>query len=95
MVLAPGGEVAHKAAVGVCSIHTRVPPHFLEIHRVDGMARGPHFVEPAFEAQEAHPAAFEALRAEAFRAAGEAAVGLAQRPAGGGAQIEGEEGCVH
>jgi len=53
------------------------------------------FGEPAFEAQKAHPAAFEALRPEALGAACDVAVAAAQRPAGGGAQIEGEDGRGH
>ena len=51
-------------------------------------------VEPAAEAQVAHAAAVVAAGAERHRAAQDRAVGAAQRPAGGGAEVEGEDGAV-
>jgi hypothetical protein len=72
-----------------------VAAHLLEVQAVDAVAGLLDLGEPALEAQEAHSAAFEALRPEALGAAGDVAVAAAQRPAGGGAQIEGEDGGGH
>jgi hypothetical protein len=53
------------------------------------------FVEPALETQEAHAAAFEALRLEVLGAAGDGAVQVLQCPPGMRAQIEGQDCRVH
>ncbi|WP_426743994.1 hypothetical protein [Pseudomonas aeruginosa] len=69
--------------------------YLLEVQAVDVTGDGLQFGEPAFEAQEAHSAAFEALRSEALGAARDVAVTAAQCPASDGAQIEGEDGRGH
>jgi hypothetical protein len=46
------------------------------------------------EAQEAHAAALPAVEPELCRAAGDGAVGAAQREAGGGAEVKGELSVV-
>ena len=47
------------------SIGRDVATYLLEVQAVDVTGDGLQFGEPAFEAQEAHSAAFEALRSEA------------------------------
>ncbi|MCY1556054.1 hypothetical protein D9M68_927670 [compost metagenome] len=94
-MLAPRGERGQKTAVGVRRVGRDVAAYFLKVQAVDAVAGLLDLGEPAFEAQEAHASAFEALRFEALRAAGDVAVAALQRPAGGGAQIEGEDGGGH
>jgi hypothetical protein len=65
VVLAPRGERGEEPAVGVRRIGRDVAAHFLEVQRVDAVAGLLDLGEPALEAQEAHSAAFEALRPEA------------------------------
>jgi hypothetical protein len=50
--------------------------------------------EPVVEAQVAHAAALEPARLEGHGAGGDAAVARAQRPASGGAEVEGEHGAM-
>ncbi|MCY1311318.1 hypothetical protein D9M70_616040 [compost metagenome] len=95
VVLAPRRERGKETAVGVGSIGRDVATHLFEVQAVDATGDGLQFGEPAFEAQEAHSAAFEALRLEMLGAARDMAVVVAQRPAGGGAQIEGKDGHGH
>ena len=95
VVLAPCREVAHEAAVGVRGIHARMPTDFLEVHRVDVVARGEQLRQPALEPQEAHATAFEALRLELFGATRDRSVQVQQCPTGTGAQIEGQDRRIH
>ena len=81
--------------LNVGGVDPGVTPDFFEDHLVDAGIALLDVGEPAFESQVAHAAAFEALRTEAFGTAGDVAVAAALRPAGGGAQIEGEEGGCH
>ena len=95
VVLAPRRERGEEPAVGVRCIDTSVAAHLFEIQTIDAITRLLDLGELAFEAQETHAAPFKALWAEALGAARDMAVVAAQRPAGSGAQIEGEDGRGH
>src|SRR5690606_34058007 len=92
VLLAPGGEAGEKAAVGVGRIYADVPAHLLEVDGLDITGEAECLVEPTLEAEVAHAAAFEAVRLELGGAAEDAAAKIAERPAGRGAEIEGEDG---
>ncbi len=92
MVLAPRRERGKEATVGMGGIGRNMAANFLEVQTVDAVTGLLDLGEPAFEAQEAHTATFETLRPVALGAAGDVTVTAAQCPAGGGAQIEGENG---
>ena len=91
VVLTPGGQRGQEAAVDVCGVHTHVPPHLLEINGAKALCArhgGLYLGEPAAKAQVAHAAALKPLGLETHKAVGDLPFRCAQRPAGGGAQIE-------
>ena len=90
--LGPGGQRGHQPAVDVRGIGAGMPTHLLEPDRRDRPAQLVELGQPVGEAQVAHAAAVVAARAERHGAAGDQAVVRAQRPAGGGAEVEGEHG---
>jgi hypothetical protein len=65
---------------------------FLEHDLAEAVGERGHLRQPGPEAQEAHAATLEAAGLEGDGARGDAAVAAAQRPAGGGAEIKGEDG---
>ena len=92
VVLAPGGQLAHEAAIRMRGVDTDVAANFFEHHLVNAFIALLDVGEPALEPKEAHAAAFEALGFEGLAATADAAVAAGQCPAGCGAQIEGENG---
>src|SRR5690606_17867718 len=95
VMLTPRGQMPHEAAIGMCSVHARVPSNFFEEHRVDVIAGREQFVEPALEAKEAHAATLESLGLEVLGATGDGAVQVMQCPPGVSAQIKGQDRRVH
>ena len=91
-LLAPGGEVGEEAAVQMGGVGAGVGAHLLEGDARKAAGKRCQLTEPAAEAQVAHAAALEAARAEGDDAGGDATVLAAQRPAGGGPEVEGEDG---
>ena len=94
VLLAPGGQRGEQTAIDVRRISAGVAAHFLEVDGAQAADVGHQLVEPTAEAQVAHSAAVVAARPERHRAAGDRAVAGAQRPAGGGAEIEREDRAV-
>ena len=93
VVPAPGSERGQVTAVDVRGVHAHVSAYLLEINGAKALCAGHggfHLGEPAAKAQVAHPAALEALGLETHEAVGDLALRCAQRPAGDGAQVEGE-----
>lgn len=80
VLFAPGGQMTHEAAVGVCCVDAGVAPDFLEEHGIDFAAVVSYFVEPALETQIAHAATFKASWRKLFGAAGDRSVTLLQCP---------------
>ena len=89
VLFAPGGQMAHEAAVGMRRIDASVSPDLLEEHGVD-VTGSEHFVEPPLEAEEAHSAPFKALRLEMFGTTGYGPIPLKQCPSGMRAQVQGQ-----
>ena len=90
-LLAPGGERRQQAAIDMARIGASMPAHLLEGHVANAAADALHLIEPAAEPQEAHATAFEAARPQGEGAGGDVGRPEADRPAGGGAQVEGED----
>ena len=75
----------------MCRRGAEMPADLLEEHRADAAGGLVQLLEPGAEAQEHHAAALEPAGAELHRAAGDHAVGGAQRPAGVLAEVEGQD----
>jgi len=91
MVIAPCRQDREPAAKSVCRVDPGMPANLLVDHKVNAAGLVLDLGQPVLEAQEAHAAALPAVEPELRRAAGDGAVGAAQREAGGGAEIEGEQ----
>ena len=86
--------MGQEAAVEVRGVGPGVGADFLEGDAGKAAGEAGHLRQPAAEAEVAHPAALEAARLEGDGARGDAAVLAAQRPAGGGAEVEGQDGAM-
>ena len=87
MVLAPGGERGHQAAVNMGCVHPGMTTNLLKVHGMNVRGHVFEFGQPSLETQEAHTATFKALRLEADEAVGDLLVTRTERPTGRGAQI--------
>ena len=90
--LAPGGQRGEQSAIDMGGVRADMPAHLFEVHGIDAAGDVERLVEPLAEAQVAHAAALEAGGPEFGRAMQDAAAAVADSPAGGAAEVEGEDG---
>ncbi|CDK99812.1 protein of unknown function [Magnetospirillum gryphiswaldense MSR-1 v2] len=88
----PSRQVGEKAAIDVGRVGANMTTAFFEIDRADALGTGFEVVQPGSEAQEAYSTPLESAGAELHGAGDNDTVGKAHSPAGGRAQIKGEDG---